>query len=106
MTIHFPGDGDPVATVARLRALAADLESMTVFMPNTELDDAPILDDWSMCMRPIRALTGWTTGHPLLGSREVVTSELFAIDAGGRWARTYSRFYRLGRPAKGTETER
>jgi len=48
-------------------------------------------------MRP--ALAGATTGHPLLGDCPIIrTSELFAIDADRGWARTYSRFYRLGRP--------
>jgi hypothetical protein len=38
-------------------------------------------------------------GHPLLGDRDVVTSEVYAIDRQAGWVRTLSRFYALGAPA-------
>lgn len=99
MTIDFLGDADVVGTVVKLRALADDLERMTVFRPSFELEGAPSLDAWRLCPRPRPALMGWATGHPLLGSREVVTSEIFAIDRRAGWVRTLSRFYALGQPA-------
>lgn len=97
MTIHYPGRGDPADTAAKLRALADDIERMTMFNPNAELDDAPVLDNWTYGLRTVPVLTGLTIGHPILGTREVFTSEVYAIDPTA-WARTYSRFYRLGRP--------
>lgn len=95
MTIQYLGRGDPAATAASLRALADDLERLTMFSPNAELDDAPVLEDWSLAIRPVPVLTGFAIGHPRLGSRDVVTTEIFAIDE-DRWARSMSRFYRLG----------
>ncbi|WP_428990946.1 DUF6634 family protein [Methylocapsa aurea] len=44
------------------------------------------------------ALAGAVAGHPALGDRSIVTSDLCALDAAAGWARTSSRFYRLGRP--------
>jgi hypothetical protein len=102
MTIMYPA-GDPAATVAALRGLADDLERMSMFKPGTELGAAPILTDWSLSVRPVAALVGNVTGHPVLGSRQVITSELFAIDPKGGWARTMSRFYVLGRHAGSKE---
>ncbi len=103
MSIKFFGDGEPAVTCANLRALADDLERMTVFRPGSELDGAPRIDGWRFCLRPRPALVGWASAHPLLGSREVVTSELFAIDRRGGWARTASRFFALGTAADATE---
>jgi hypothetical protein len=99
MTIHFPGRGDPAATAAKLRALADDLERMTVFQPSSVLDEAPVLHDWDWALRPVPILAGDVVGHPLLGCRDIVTSEVFALDTDRGWARTYSRFYRLGTAA-------
>ncbi|MDC9824841.1 hypothetical protein PRN20_13985 [Devosia sp. ZB163] len=103
MTILFPGGGDSASTIANLRALADDLERMTMFQPNGELEEAPSLNGWSPVMRPVGGLSGYVEGHPLLGCRHVVTSEVFAIDAERGWARTFSRFYRLGDAAAPTK---
>lgn len=105
MSILYPCGGDPAATVGYLRALAADLEAMTMFAPREELEDAPRLENWSIVTRPATALKGVLTGHPLLGDRrQVVTSEVYAIDASARWARTFSRFYALGARVTDQET--
>jgi hypothetical protein len=105
MSIVFPYGGAPAATVGYLRALAADLEAMTVFTPREELEDAPRLENWSIVTRPVTALKGVVTGHPLLGDRrQVVTSEVYALDGGARWVRTLSRFYALGARATDQET--
>lgn len=96
MSIEFIGDGDIAVTIARLRALADDLESMTMFVPRKELEGAPSISNWRPILRPRPALHGWATGHPLLGGREVVTSEIYAIDSEAGWVRTLSRFYALG----------
>jgi hypothetical protein len=99
MTVIFSPDGDPAVTIASLRLLADDLERMSMFEPRAELDDAPLLEKWCVQRRPVIALAGLVSGHPLLGNRPVMTSELFAIDRKERWARTFSRFYRLGTAA-------
>lgn len=91
---------DPLRTAALLRALADDLERLSMFVPSFEdLDGAPVLSEWRLGCRTANCLVGNVVGHPLLGDREVVTSELFAIDPPGRWARSASRFYRLGEAA-------
>lgn len=100
MSIFLPGGGDSASTIATLRALADDLERMTMFQPNGELEDAPTLNGWSPVLRPVGALSGFVEDHPLLGTRHVVTSEVFAMAAERGWARTFSRFYRLGDTAE------
>ena len=96
MTILFSGGGDSASTIAHLRALADDLERMTMFRLDAELNGAPTLNGWAPVMRPIGGLSGFVEGHPVLGTRHIVTSQLFAIDEQRGWARTFSRFYRLG----------
>lgn len=97
--IDFLGS-DVLVIVARLRSLADDLERMTVFRPGaSELSDAPILDQWVTRYRTGPALVGMVQGHPLLNDGQIVTSEVYAIDAAAGWARTFSRFYRLGPPS-------
>lgn len=63
-----------------------------------ELAAAPILTQWTFSRRPQVCLEGFGINHPLLGTTPIITSGLFAIDAGQGWARTYSRFYRLALP--------
>lgn len=61
------------------------------------LDHAPLLERWSFATIRRPCLIGGVTGHPLLGdSSRIQTSELFAIDPSAGWARTLSRYYRLG----------
>lgn len=104
MSILYPCGGDPAAAVRCLRALADDLEAMTVFAPRVEFEDAPRLEDWRIVTRPVMALEGTVIGHPLLGDhRHVVTSEVYAFDGGAGWVRTLSRFYALGARANDQE---
>jgi hypothetical protein len=96
MASVFPYDRDPIALVATLRRLADDLEQLLMFQPTQEqLDDAPLLTDWGVGFKELPCLIGNVSGHPLLPDRWVRTSELFAMDPDMKWARTYSRFYRL-----------
>ena len=86
-----------------LRALADDLEAIAagVGPAASELADAPLLQGWDLDIRTVRSLSGVVDGHPRFPpGRRVRTSELFATD-GRTWARTLSRYYRLGtrRPA-------
>lgn len=100
MSISFPGGENPVATVERLRALADDLERLTMFTPSAEaLSEAPELRRWIHWRRSVPALVGRVHGHPIVGDRAAVTSEVFAIDEAAGWVRTFSRFYVLGRSA-------
>lgn len=90
---------------ARLRRLADDLDRVAAKRAPTpaELKQAPLLVDWRILMT-FRGLcfVGFAAGHPLLGSKQIVTSPLWVLDPDLRWARTLSRFYRLGAPAGGT----
>ena len=100
MPINFNGGDDPSTTIENLRALADDLERMMMFVPGeAELEDAPVLEDWSFSYLSHPTLDGTVTGHPLLGSREIVTSEVYALDTDFRWVRTANRFFRLGKQA-------
>ncbi|MBN9335195.1 DUF6634 family protein [Devosia sp.] len=95
MSIIYPSAGG-LDVVATLRALAQDLQAMAHVPPGEELCSAPILNDWTITQRNVLVLKGSVIGHPVLGDRPLVaTSELFALDARGTWARTFSRYYRL-----------
>ncbi|MCG6114073.1 MAG: hypothetical protein MEQ84_02645 [Mesorhizobium sp.] len=63
--------------------------------------EAPVLDRWAHGQRPASCLVGVSTGHPGLpgNGRAIVTSDLVLMSEDGSWARTRSRWYRLGRPA-------
>lgn len=91
--------------IASLEALARDLRSVIegtpttvgwLAEPNLHL---PLLDNWRYSTRPTVCLEGMSTGHPLLPGkrRPIRTSELWLISEELGWARTYSRWYLLGR---------
>ncbi|MTE02091.1 ATP-dependent Lon protease [Paracoccus sp. YIM 132242] len=65
-----------------------------------DLAAAPLLDPWhpilTLDVAPL--LMGHVSGHPILGTTRITTSRLITLDPGDRWARTCSRWYRLGRP--------
>jgi hypothetical protein len=87
---------------ARLTALVSDMEQIRRGVPPERLAaEAPLLDRWLIMQRPASCLLGRSTGHPLLPGtdREIVTSDLVLMSTDGSWARTRSRWYRLGRPA-------
>lgn len=104
MTFIIGSDGrcpDGVADAARqMRGLADDLTRFSgSFWPTeVELADAPILNHWSGWMLEVPCLAGLVTGHPLARGPRVRTSPLWALHPSGRWARTETRFYRLGDP--------
>ena len=91
----------------RLKASLVDLERLQAgWVPATaDLLNTPLLQHWC-CYGPGFAsqtvLIGAVTAHPLLpDGRRVATSLLLALDIRGlRWARTVSRFYRLGEPGE------
>jgi hypothetical protein len=82
-----------------LDRLATDLRSLKAGKAPSaqELRACPLLDQWSFGFLPAACLVGAVYQHPMLGNRPTIhTSELILIDPAKRWARTWSRFYRLG----------
>jgi hypothetical protein len=64
-----------------------------------DLADAPVLSDWKIGVdgRGLPLLIGVVIGHPRIADGHIAyTSTLIRIDAGASWARTVSRYYRLG----------
>jgi hypothetical protein len=102
MNIQFLGGESPAELVAKLRQLASDIESIVVNgAPSAaEMARAPVIDFYQFGVRATTGLAGVVSRHPHRpDGRLTMTSELFVIDAAAGWARTWSRFYALGRPA-------
>jgi len=74
------------------------LETGEVICPSS-LNNAPMIDRWEFGMVPTRCIIGSVSGHPYLnpGAR-ARTSQIILCDAVNGWARTWSRYYRLGAP--------
>lgn len=87
--------------VGQLSSLASDMERIRDGMSPQELvdTDVPLLDTWSVGLRSAQCLLGQSTGHPrLIGeNRPIATSDLWLMSSDFTWARTLSRWYRLGR---------
>ncbi len=82
-----------------LEKLTSDLGRLTAqSLSEQELRSYPLLDNWSFGFLPTPCLVGAVYQHPALGGRaNIHTSELVLIDPARRWARTWYRFYRLGK---------
>ncbi|WP_420505992.1 DUF6634 family protein [Nitratireductor aquimarinus] len=83
----------------RLKMLVADMEAVQQRRMQKALpEEAPILEQWAPTCRPAPCLTGLSTGHPrLVGKdRSIITSDLQLVSSDQTWARTTSRWYRLG----------
>lgn len=62
-----------------------------------DLRDAPLLNDWWISFEGrFLHLQGDVEDHPALGNGHITTSPLLAFGEPERWARTASRWYRLG----------
>lgn len=87
--------------IARLERLLADLKGIRDGVaPNAaDLASAPIIDHYIIGARPAPCLGGHVIGHPKVDGNASVTSELWVFAPVLGWARTLSRFYRLGRPS-------
>lgn len=95
-----PGrQGDPRDTPQRISELAEDLAAIKAGQgpSQAELDAAPVLQDWYLEPEVGWALVGRVEGHPDLDARWIRTSPLYHLDALRSFARTLSRYYRLGR---------
>jgi len=91
--------GDPRDISQRLWELADDLAMIKAGQgpSQAELDAAPVLQDWYLELEVGLVLVGRVEGHPVLGSRWIRTSLLYHFDKLRSFARTLSRYYRLGR---------
>ncbi|TPI59864.1 hypothetical protein FJ420_21295 [Mesorhizobium sp. B3-1-3] len=93
---------------ARLVSLLSDMERLRDgIRPEDFAGQVPLLDYWMLAQRPATCLIGLSTGHPLLPGieRQISTSDLMLMSRDREWARTMSRWYRLGRPATITGRE-
>lgn len=88
----------------RITRLAVDIERIHSGVSPADIagSDVPILDRWIVGQRLIPCLAGLSTGHPLLPgeNRMIGTTDLWLLSEDRTWARTLSRWYRLGRPAE------
>lgn len=85
--------------VDRLQRLATDLMLLAEGHFNVS-ENAPVLDNWIRTNRNAMCLAGEASGHPSLQGtrRRIITSDLYVIAEDTGYARTLSRWYRLGRP--------
>lgn len=89
----------PASLAARLRSLADDLEALDSF-DGTRVA-AVVLDNWAVARRAVPCLIGCPTGHPKIeDGSPLFSSELFYLDEERGFARSLSRWYRLGRPVE------
>jgi hypothetical protein len=94
-------DRDGRGTSERLRELADEIQAIEEGIRPTsdDLANAPVLEDWTGVFKALPALSGAVHGHPdFPPGRRITTSDLYGTD-GLSWARTLSRYYRLGTPA-------
>ena len=100
--INARGDvaGDFLGDLARVEGLAHDLALLfDGYRPDeVDLESAPILDQWSLALAPTPRLLGRPHGHPYCRGPRSITSPVFVLAPDLGWARTLSRYYRLGRP--------
>lgn len=91
--------------IDRLQRLADDLADIVAGTrpSKADLEGAVLLRNFRVAERSVHCLRGLAYGHPLLDTGLVMTSQLFAMDPNGRWARTLSRFYRLMPPEQSPE---
>lgn len=92
--------------LARFSALVSDMEKIKEGARMDRLGaDAPLLDRWVFGERPAACLMGESTGHPVFEGtgRPITTSDLILLSKDRAWARTLSRWYRLGDPLNASE---
>lgn len=89
-----------VKTANLIHALSLDLELIKRLQAPTIRDfaAAPVIDDWYLGQRLEPALVGRVNGHPIVADGPVVSSGLYYLDPVAGYARTLSRWYRLGTP--------
>jgi hypothetical protein len=99
-------DAEFVSQARRLKALSADMERVLEgILPEAIVsEEPPLLDRWILGNTLAPCLVGLSTGHPTLvgANRAIATSNVWLMSDDMTWARTLSRWYRLGRPAERT----
>lgn len=94
---RLPNEDGIKVTARILQKLADDLLStLRPHFPN-DLDPKVTLHEWSLGNRASNCLKGIVENHPILDDGLIQTSQVFFIDPSSGLARTYSRWYRLGR---------
>lgn len=63
-----------------------------------DLSACPTLTSWEFADAHWSGLAGQVVGHPRLGTGNILTTPLIAIDTDLRWARTLNTLYRLEEP--------
>ncbi|WP_374379349.1 DUF6634 family protein [Dongia sp.] len=93
--------------IKALEALLTDLKKIAAGEVPTDddLKDAPLLVGWRESARMAPCLLGTVVEHPLFGTQEITTSQVWSANLPARWARTYSRWYRLGASHKELEAD-
>jgi len=88
--------------IERLLRLVNDLKAIrdSSGPAPSDLEDAPILGNWERGARPAACLFGSVCHHPTLTGmgRPIGTSDVWVLAPDQGWARTLSRWYRLGLP--------
>ena len=90
--------------IERLERLLTDVKVIRASQgpKRADLADAPLLTDFRRATIALPCLVGAVCDHPRLPGdlRPIHTSELWVFAPSQGWARTMSRFYRLGRPGR------
>ena len=106
--INFATEAN-VWKIVRFQYLVDDLEKLARGKwPNIhENSEAPILEEWRLAVRTVPCFVGLSTGHPKLpgARREIITSQIIAFSPQLGWARTLSRWYRLGSRDRETRSD-
>lgn len=100
-------DAEAEHTLATLLNLVQDLKAIRdgTGPTSAELEHAPLLNGYHLEPYLSFCLGGQVTRHPILGNTHSHTSQLWAINQQGGWARTFSRYYRLGNSIKNLREE-
>lgn len=91
-------DLDLQTAVRKLDLLSRDLADIRSGSgPTSEsMAEMPLLDQWDIRFIECPILVGQVSGHPKVIDGPIMTTDLWLIHSHLKWARTYSRFYRLG----------
>lgn len=88
--------------IGKLGSLVSDMEALRTGATPQSLagPSSPVLDGWRFRLGNNLYMEGMSTGHPkLVGTgRLISTSEVFLVTEDQKFARTLSRWYRLGEP--------
>lgn len=88
---------DALERIRLLQHLTDDLTDIVAGTRPTlqDLENAVVMRRFTIGQHQVPCLIGLAEDHPRLGSKLITSSQLFCLDPNGKWARTFSRFYRL-----------